>query len=51
MVNKLSQLSCTKFLAEKIQQLKIAVIGDVMLDRYFYGDVKRIFAGSAGACK
>ena len=42
MVNKLSQLSCTKFLAEKIQQLKIAVIGDVMLDRYFYGDVKRI---------
>ena len=42
MVNKLSQLSCTKFLAEKIQKLKIAVIGDVMLDRYFYGDVKRI---------
>lgn len=38
----MSQLSCTKFLAEKIQQLKIAVIGDVMLDRYFYGDVKRI---------
>ena len=42
MVNKLSQLSCTNFLAEKIQQLKIAVIGDVMLDRYFYGEVKRI---------
>ena len=29
-------------MAEKIQQLKIAVIGDVMLDRYFYGEVKRI---------
>ncbi|PWM76655.1 MAG: bifunctional heptose 7-phosphate kinase/heptose 1-phosphate adenyltransferase [Phascolarctobacterium sp.] len=38
----MSQLSCTKFLAERIQQLKIAVIGDVMLDRYFYGEVKRI---------
>jgi len=38
----MSQLSCTNFLAEKIQQLKIAVIGDVMLDRYFYGEVKRI---------
>lgn len=33
---------CTQFLTEKIQSLKIAVIGDVMLDRYFYGDVKRI---------
>ena len=33
---------CAKFLTEKIQNLKIAVIGDVMLDRYFYGDVKRI---------
>ncbi|MFQ9936608.1 MAG: hypothetical protein ACLRXQ_12140 [Phascolarctobacterium faecium] len=30
------------FLAEHIQNLKIAVIGDVMLDRYFYGEVKRI---------
>lgn len=38
----MSQLSCTNFLAEKIQQIKIAVIGDVMLDRYFYGEVKRI---------
>lgn len=42
MVNKVADLSCTTFLAEKIQKLKIAVIGDVMLDRYFYGDVKRI---------
>lgn len=33
---------CTQFLTEKIQNLKIAVIGDVMLDRYFYGEVKRI---------
>ena len=33
---------CAKFLTERIQNLKIAVIGDVMLDRYFYGDVKRI---------
>lgn len=31
-----------KFLTERIQNLKIAVIGDVMLDRYFYGEVKRI---------
>ncbi len=30
------------FLTEKVQQLKVAVIGDVMLDRYFYGEVKRI---------
>ncbi|MGL5206511.1 MAG: D-glycero-beta-D-manno-heptose-7-phosphate kinase [Acidaminococcaceae bacterium] len=33
---------CAKFLTERIQKLKIAVIGDVMLDRYFYGEVKRI---------
>lgn len=33
---------CTSFLTEKIQKMKIAVIGDVMLDRYFYGEVKRI---------
>ena len=33
---------CAKFLTEEIQHLKIAVIGDVMLDRYFYGEVKRI---------
>lgn len=42
MVNKLAGLAVTTFLAEKIQKLKIAVIGDVMLDRYFYGEVKRI---------
>ena len=33
---------CAQFLTDKIQNLKIAVIGDVMLDRYFYGDVTRI---------
>ncbi|MDD4085585.1 MAG: PfkB family carbohydrate kinase, partial [Acidaminococcaceae bacterium] len=33
---------CASFLTKKIQNLKIAVIGDVMLDRYFYGEVKRI---------
>ena len=33
---------CAQFLTEKIKKLKIAVIGDVMLDRYFYGEVKRI---------
>lgn len=42
MVNKVANLSCTAFLAEQIQNLRIAVIGDVMLDRYFYGEVKRI---------
>ena len=31
-----------KFLTEKIQGLKLAVLGDVMLDRYFHGEVKRI---------
>ena len=35
-------MKCTSFLAEKIQNLRIAVIGDVMVDRYFYGEVKRI---------
>lgn len=38
----MADLSCTTFLADQIQNLKIAVIGDVMLDRYFYGEVKRI---------
>ena len=38
----MSGLTTTAFLAEKIQNLKIAVIGDVMLDRYFHGEVKRI---------
>ncbi|MDY6291078.1 MAG: D-glycero-beta-D-manno-heptose-7-phosphate kinase [Succiniclasticum sp.] len=33
---------CSFFLSEKIQNLHIAVIGDVMVDRYFYGVVKRI---------
>ena len=32
----------TTFVAEKMQDLRIAVIGDVMVDRYFYGEVKRI---------
>ncbi len=35
-------MRCTTFVAEKIQDLRIAVIGDVMVDRYFYGEVKRI---------
>lgn len=30
------------FLNNKIQNLKIAVIGDVMLDKYYFGEVKRI---------
>lgn len=42
MVNNMADLAVTNFLADKIQNLKIAVIGDVMLDRYFYGEVKRI---------
>ncbi len=32
----------TQFLTEDIQKLKIAVLGDVMLDQYIYGEVKRI---------
>ena len=35
-------MRCTTFVAEKMQDLRIAVIGDVMVDRYFYGEVKRI---------
>lgn len=35
-------MDCTAFVAEKIGELNIAVIGDVMVDRYFYGDVQRI---------
>lgn len=42
MVNDLAGLAVTGFLAEKIKNVRIAVIGDVMLDRYFYGEVKRI---------
>jgi D-beta-D-heptose 7-phosphate kinase/D-beta-D-heptose 1-phosphate adenosyltransferase len=30
------------FLTEEVHKLRIAVIGDVMLDRYAYGEVKRI---------
>lgn len=38
----MNNMNCTTFVAEKIQDLRIAVIGDVMVDRYFYGEVKRI---------
>ncbi len=34
--------SIRSFLTEGIQKLRIAVLGDVMLDSYFYGEVKRI---------
>ena len=42
MVNNLADLAVTTFLAEQIKNVRIAVIGDVMLDRYFHGEVKRI---------
>ena len=35
-------MKCTTFVEEQIQNLRIAVIGDVMVDRYFFGEVKRI---------
>lgn len=38
----MQKTACTNFLTDKIQNLRIAVIGDVMLDRYFFGEVKRI---------
>lgn len=38
----MADFAAATFLTEKIQKLKIAVIGDVMLDRYFHGEVKRI---------
>ncbi|MCQ2381004.1 MAG: PfkB family carbohydrate kinase, partial [Acidaminococcaceae bacterium] len=38
----MADIEVTTFLTKKIQKLKIAVIGDVMLDRYFDGEVKRI---------
>ena len=38
----MEQMRCANFVAGKIKQLRLAVIGDVMLDRYFYGEVKRI---------
>ncbi|MGM9528806.1 MAG: D-glycero-beta-D-manno-heptose-7-phosphate kinase [Phascolarctobacterium sp.] len=41
MVNNLG-LAVTTFLAEQIKNVRIAVLGDVMLDRYFHGEVKRI---------
>ena len=31
----MNNLDCTTFVAEKIQNLRIAVVGDVMVDRYF----------------
>lgn len=30
------------FLDEKVRKIKVLVIGDVMLDRYYFGEVKRI---------
>lgn len=38
----MKNLAVANFLAGQIKNLKIAVIGDVMLDRYFYGEVGRI---------
>lgn len=38
----MNDMKCTTFVAERIQNLRIAVIGDVMVDRYYYGEVKRI---------
>lgn len=38
----MNELGMTTFLVEKIKNIRIAVIGDVMLDRYFHGEVKRI---------
>ena len=38
----MSDMKCTTFVAERLPDLRIAVIGDVMVDRYFYGEVKRI---------
>lgn len=38
----MADLAITSFLTERIQKVRIAVIGDVMLDRYFHGEVKRI---------
>ena len=38
----MKKLALTTFLTKEIQKLRIAVIGDVMLDRYFWGEVKRI---------
>ena len=38
----MADIAVTNFLTKEIQKLKIAVIGDVMLDRYFKGEVQRI---------
>ena len=38
----MNDMKCTTFVAEKLQDQRIAVIGDVMVDRFFYGEVKRI---------
>lgn len=38
----MKDMRLTKFLIESISNLRIAVIGDVMLDCYFYGEVNRI---------
>lgn len=38
----MADLAITNLLTNQIQKLRIAVIGDVMLDRYFHGEVKRI---------
>lgn len=38
----MAKMAVTAFLAGAIKNLRIAVIGDVMLDRYFHGEVKRI---------
>ena len=34
--------SIQEFLKEKVEDCKILVLGDIMLDRYFYGKVTRI---------
>ncbi len=31
-----------RLLAEDLEQCKVLVVGDVMLDRYYFGEVKRI---------
>jgi D-beta-D-heptose 7-phosphate kinase/D-beta-D-heptose 1-phosphate adenosyltransferase len=31
-----------EFLTDKLSKMRIAVIGDIMLDQYYYGEVKRI---------
>ncbi len=36
------KIDWVNFFTKKLGQLKIAVVGDVMLDRYYYGEVSRI---------